>query len=307
MNTHVTPLHASSSLTRGALSAAALLVALAASAAVLLVALAAPAAAEPQWQTWSNTSVRDAVSGQIVDVQIMVGGRTMPLYSRPQLGNRWYVQATEGRNYAVALRNLTGQRIAVLIAVDGLNVVNGQRSILGNREAMYVLGPWESATIRGWRTSLDEVRRFVFVDEERSYAERTGQSNADMGWIRVAAFREQRLQAWNDVRGMYRDKAGNEAPQAGGRQAAPESRAQGDVAPSPSADNFPGTGWGSRQNDPVQLTTFTAEPYATDQLTLRYEYASGLRALGIVPWRYRQDRLSQRELGTVGFAQPPRW
>jgi hypothetical protein len=130
-----------------------------------------------------------------------------------------------------------------------------------------------------------------------------------MGWIRVSAFREQRLHVWNDVRGMYRDKAGNEAPQAGGRRegAAPESRAQGDVAPAPSAENFPGTGWGSRQDDPVQLTTFIAEPYAADQITLRYEYASGLRALGILPWRARQDRLSERDLGTVGFAQAPRW
>jgi hypothetical protein len=191
--------------------------------------------------------------------------------------------------------------------VDGLNVVNGERSDLGNHEAMYVLGPWESATIRGWRTSLDEVRRFVFVDEERSYAERTGQSNADMGWIRVAAFREQRLRVWNDMRGIYRDQAGNERGPEDKQSARPESRAQSDVAPAPSADNFPGTGWGNRTSDPVQLTTFVAEPYATDQLTLRYEYASGLRALDIIPWRARQDRLSERDLGTVGFAQPPRW
>jgi len=37
----------------------------------------------------------------------------------------------------------------------------------------------------------------------------------------------------------------------------------------------------------------------------RYEYASGLRALGIRPVRYR-DRLWEREHGDLGFALPPR-
>ena len=44
---------------------------------------------------------------------------------------------------------------------------------------------------------------------------------------------------------------------------------------------------------------------ASDRLTLRYEYESGLRALGIFPDRGR--RLWEREHGQMGFAQPPRW
>ena len=46
-----------------------------------------------------------------------------------------------------------------------------RRSSLDRGESMYVLDPGESATIRGWRTSLDQIRQFVFVNEERSYAE----------------------------------------------------------------------------------------------------------------------------------------
>ena len=33
-------------------------------------------------------------------------------------------------------------------------------------------------------------------------------------------------------------------------------------------------------------------------------YASGLRALGIIP---RRARVWERERGELGFAQPPRW
>ena len=68
-------------------------------------------------------------------------------------------------------------------------------------------------------------------------------------------------------------------------------------------ESNPGTGWGSRRYDPVQRTQFTAVRNPTDHLILRYEYADGLRALGITPRRWR---LWDREDGQLGFAQPPR-
>ena len=53
---------------------------------------------------------------------------------------------------------------------------------------------------------------------------------------------------------------------------------------------------------------FDAVARASDQLVLRYEYESGLRALGIVPMQGDdRDRLMERERGQVGFARPPRW
>ena len=101
--------------------------------------------------------------GRLVDVQVQVDGRTVPLYLPTDGTDRRYFQAFRGRHYALAVTNNTGRRVGVLIAVDGLNVVNGQRSSLSANEAMYVLDPWESTVIRGWRSSLNEVRQFVFV------------------------------------------------------------------------------------------------------------------------------------------------
>jgi hypothetical protein len=119
--------------------------------------------------------------GRLVDVQVRVEGKPAPLLTGPGEDDRRYVQAFAGREYALVVRNTTGRRVAVVIAVDGLNVLTGDRSSLAADERKYVLDPYETATIRGWRTSLDEVRQFTFVDERRSYAERTGQANADMG------------------------------------------------------------------------------------------------------------------------------
>ena len=274
--------------------------------------------------------------GRLVDVQIRVDGEAAPLYWAPNRNDRHYLQAFAGRNYSLVLKNNTGNRVAVLLAVDGLNAVNGEISRLQSHEPMYVLGPWESATIRGWRTSLDEIRRFVFVDERRSYASRTGQANSDMGWIRVLSFREQ--QQWGNVKRMwdggsksgFRDSgpsaalpAPSEAPQARSQESldevapqAPKSEArqkavapdaQDNLARGEQENSFPGTGWGERRQDRVREVRFNPEHVATDRLIFRYEYASGLRALGIHPERYRErDRLHERD-GDLGFAKPPRW
>jgi hypothetical protein len=267
-----------------------------------------------------------AVYGDLVDVQVLVGGGTAPLYLAPSRSDRHYVQALRGRNYALQVHNRTGRRVGVLIAVDGLNVVNGERSHLRPDEAMYVLDPYETATIRGWRTSLEQVRRFVFVDEERSYAERTGQANGDMGWIRVLAFAERRPVSWLSPERLFRNspppcqgqdsrereeaapRAQASTPEAlpaptAERRAAQKSMA-GALDAAPRAESYPGTGWGERRADPVQETSFVADGPARDHLVFRYEYAGALRALGI---DLGGDRLMGRERGELGFAQPPRW
>ena len=77
---------------------------------------------------------------------------------------------------------------------------------------------------------------------------------------------------------------------------------QNDAPAAPQA--APGTGWGDHRYDPVQQTSFEPQGWAADQLALRYEYDSGLRALGIFT---RRPRVFERERGELGFAQPPRW
>jgi hypothetical protein len=261
---------------------------------------------------WDNYETN--ADGRLVDVRVLVNGRVAPLYTAPTQYDRSYFQAFQGRNYSLLLHNNSGRRVGVLIAVDGLNVINGERSNLSRNEAMYVLDPYEETTINGWRTSLDEVRRFVFVDEDRSYAERTGQSNGDMGWIRVLAFQEQRS-PWEYLR-KYRDDGGrlNDGPSLDQAPRSKSSAPQMQGAPSPEAQMYgnraeesnPGTGWGDRQQDHVNRTRFNPEASPVDRITLRYEYARGLAQLGI-HIRSNRDRTWERERGEMGFAKPPGW
>lgn len=245
-------------------------------------------------------------AGSLVSVSVDVEGRPAPLYRAPDGSDRFYLQASPHARYALRLSSRTHERLGVRITVDGLNVISGAREDgprAWNPGRMYVLGPWDSLDVRGWRASLEEVRQFTFVDEERSYAARSGKADARMGWIEVAVYRERRPHARVDA---PRDDAGS----AGGRAPAEEERADGALnAPvSPRRErSHPGTGWGAPTDDPAMVVDFDPQPHPAERVVLRYEYASALRALGIAPrpWRPGRDRLRERDGGEDGFAQPP--
>ena len=256
-------------------------------------------------QTWRNRGWGTSADGRLVDVQVEVGGRATPLYMSPRNDARLYFQASRGRNYGIRLTNQTAERVGVLLTVDGLNVISGSLTSQSRHEPMYVLDPYESTVIQGWRSSLDEVRKFVFVDEQRSYAERTGQGNGDLGWIRVTTFREAgaplayKPQTRRD-QDEFQQREESKAP-----QSAPMPPQEGlQSGPMSNNDAAPGTGWGDRRVDTVTETDFRPVSQASDRFVLRYEYASGLRALGIWPVR---SRVGDRDRGQYGFAQPPSW
>ena len=258
--------------------------------------------------------------GNLVSVSLEVDGRPAPLYPAPDGSGRYYLEAGRGARYAVRLANRTGERLGVLLSVDGLNAISGEPSPAGYRSAgrMYVLHPWDDTLVQGWRTSLDEVRRFTFVEEERSYAVRSGKAGPRLGWIEVAVYRERRPVArpwpyWpyppDDGRpyGEPREEGGRE-PEAkdDGASSARDGIAGRAPAPPATAPAYPGTGWGPRAEDPVRVVSFDPEASPSERITLRYEYAPALRALGILPrpW-WTRDRLRERERGEEGFARPP--
>ena len=269
-----------------------------------------------------------------IAVEVKVGGRSTPLFMTSSRQDRWYLEAHQGQKYEIKVRNTSGQRVGFVLTVDGLNAIDGRISRNASDEPMYVLDPYASSTIKGWRKSLDNVSRFVFVDERRSYAERTGQGNGDLGWIRVTAFNEVWYDNWrsgirNPSRNDGREGQGardewkaqeSEKDAAPPSAPAPRSRASngmgsdgaaGNISPEPSrepiAESNPGTGWGPNQRDHVREVDFQPRPNAAAQVILRYEYRPALVALGILPWRGVQpDRTWQRDNGMYGYAQPPR-
>lgn len=267
-----------------------------------------------------RAGAHDAVpvpGGSLVDVDVEVDGRVVPLYSALDGSGRLYLEAREGSRYAMSLRNRSGERVGVALSVDGLDVISGERTSAAGSGVprMYILDAWNSTTVRGWRTSLSEVRQFTFVDERASYAARSGAFNGRVGWIDVAVYRQRTPYVARE--GIESDPAGraverNRSADAAGPDAADAPAAAAEAprkelrSGGSNPSSFPGTGWGPRTADHAVLVDFDPEARPCQLVTLRYEYADTLRSLGVLTaTSWDRDRLRERELGSLGFARPP--
>jgi hypothetical protein len=72
--------------------------------------------------------------GGDIEVQVVGDrGRTLSQYPvREERGGVYkaYLEARRGQNYSIQIRNRTNQRVGVVIAVDGRNIISGDRSNL---------------------------------------------------------------------------------------------------------------------------------------------------------------------------------
>jgi hypothetical protein len=256
--------------------------------------------------------------GSLVSVSVQVEGAPAPLYRSPDGSGRYYLEARRGAAYELRIDNRSHERLGVLVSVDGLNAVSGERDRSqirpGDPGRMYVLDPWEGTSVRGWRSSLSEIHRFTFVDERGSYAARSGNANPRMGWIELAVYRELRPYVWRrppaGIAGeeRSRDEARAQTPPASAPPAAAAEAPKREALQQDAqrADAYPGTAWGSRESDRAVLVEFRPQPVPAERLTLRYEYAAALQRLGLIPAPGHRDRLAERESGKDGFARPPR-
>ncbi|MCC8994911.1 MAG: hypothetical protein LM550_14750 [Candidatus Contendobacter sp.] len=189
-----------------------------------------------------------------------------------------YVEATRGRNYSVQVRNRSSERIGVVIAVDGRNIISGDRSNLSSSERMYVLGPYQQETYEGWRTGKDRVNRFYFTEEGDSYAGAWGDYSA-MGVVAVAAFRENRpQQSWSQDGPGYGDQRGLRKPQSSAESAAPSAGA----APRMQSAPAPGTGYGETEYSPSRKVEFEAERQPFAKFLLKYAWRETLCRQGVI-------------------------
>lgn len=226
-----------------------------------------------------------------------------------------YVPGEPGHRYAVRLTNQTGERVLVVLSVDGVNAVTGETA--SPAQAGYVLAPWESAEIAGWRKSMDDVAQFYFTDLPDSYAARTGRPD-NVGVVGIAVFRERVQYAPPYPVPSPPVASGNRyerpaAPAARAPQAAQESAAAAADSASPVERDARrlGTGHGAREWAPAGRAPFVRASLRPVQVTqLRYDDADTLAALGIVPWRggdYRHAETAPRAFPDGFVADPPGW
>lgn len=228
-----------------------------------------------------------------VDVYDRFDGTALQVYAKD---GRHYIVGAPGHEYAVRIRNCTGARVLVVTSVDGVNVISGDTA--APDQSGYVLEPWGSLEIAGWRKSMERTAAFYFTDLGDSYAARTGRPQ-NVGVIGVAVFQEQRpiaLRRLNERERIASSESDVPAPTA--KQA---ERADAPVPPSAAAPTDAGAGWrneaqaarslgklgtghGRSEESRVTMTRFErATSVPAETVAIQYDRRENLVAMGVLP------------------------
>jgi hypothetical protein len=221
---------------------------------------------------------------RLIDLAVIdaSGARLPTHYAR---GQHW-LAGEPGGVYSLRLRNRTGERLLAVVSIDGVNVISGETA--SPDQTGYVLEPYASVTIDGWRKNLREAAQFYFTALPDSYAARTDRP-FDVGVIGVAVFRE-----------LPPPPALSMAPAMPYRERSAEAEAKRQEL---------GTGHGQRVYSPVSYTHFErASSMPEEILSIRYDSHRRLVAMGILPRRWSGGWSGPNPFPGGGFVpDPPRY
>lgn len=245
---------------------------------------------------------------ELFEIEVLVNGSPLPQYLAR---GRRYIEALKGAEYELRIRNPLGVRVAVALAVDGMNTIDARRSSAWNA-SKWVIEPYQSITIRGWQMSGERARRFYFTSERDSYGAKLGQT-ANLGIISAVFFRErQPITVVPQPRVPYEDRGADKsesgrdsdsnAPQSSaGTSANSAKQRRADVYPKPD-DESAATGIGRNVRNDVRWVNLDLDSRPAGEVNIRYEYRDALVRLGIMPrpFPYYPDPVDRRERST-GF------
>jgi hypothetical protein len=231
------------------------------------------------------------------NVEILVNGRPLAEY---YARGKSYVEAIEGAEYEVRVRNPSPYRVAVALSVDGLNTIDARRTSAWNA-SKWVIEPYGTISVGGWQMSSQRARRFYFTSERDSYGAKLGQTS-NLGVISAVFFRERHSVPIPITPAPYprprHDEDGrrekSQAPSAGAGKDSSTLR-RGEIAPVPD-DDYAATGIGRSVHNDVRWVNMDLDSRPAGEVLIRYEYYPALVRLGIVPRQYtRPDALRRRE------------
>ena len=221
------------------------------------------------------------------DLEVVVNGRPLTEY---YARGRTYIEALQGAEYELRVRNNSADRVAVALSVDGLNTIDARHTSAWNA-SKWVIEPYQTITISGWQMSSERARRFYFTNERDSYGAKLGQT-ANLGVISAVFFRERsRPVPITPPYPVRRDKSESSGESARSQKAPPRAD-----------DDYAATGIGRNVRHDVRWVDMDLESRSAGEVTIRYEYYSALLKLGVVP---RERYTLQRREDSRGFSPEP--
>jgi hypothetical protein len=211
-----------------------------------------------------------------VEIYDRTEGRVLPSYLHQ---GRRYVIGKPGNEYSIRVRNQSGGRVLTVMSVDGVNAISGDTA--STSQTGYVLSPYESADIAGWRKSMSNTAAFYFTTLPDSYAARTGRPD-NVGVIGVAVFRERpRRVVEQQLERLDRREAARDAAEPMAKAAKPAG-AGALNSEAPAAQPSLGTGHGRSESSHASYTQFERASTVPEQtITIYYDSYQNLLAQGV--------------------------
>lgn len=221
------------------------------------------------------------------EMDVLVNGRPVAEYFAR---GRTYVEAIQGAEYELRLRNSSPDRVAVALSVDGLNTIDARHTSAWNA-SKWVIEPYQTITIGGWQMSTERARRFYFTNERDSYGAKLGQT-ANLGIISAVFFRERGRVIPVTPPSVSRDNSSSSRA-----QSAPDAKAK-------SADEeYAATGIGRNVRNDVRWVDMELDSQPVGEANIRYEFYPELLRLGVIPRQVIPKPRSRED--SRGFSPEP--
>jgi hypothetical protein len=231
-------------------------------------------------------------------MEVLINGNPVQEYHH---GGDVYIEAAKGREYVIRLSNPLNTRVAVALAVDGLNTIDA-RSTDAFSAKKWVLQPYQTIVIEGWQVNQRQARKFFFTTEEKSYGQWLGKTQ-NLGVISAVFFREK--SRWAEHSGSANrpaplgERSEHQSVDRDSGPATPKSSSQeppagGSAARSQKKDDYAATGIGNKMIHEVHWVSMDLDPTPVATLNVRYEFRPILVQLGILPSEITGDPLVRR-------------
>jgi len=205
---------------------------------------------------------------------VIVKGRPINKYYKD---DQIFVEGRKGSNYTIKYQNLTAVRKKIVITVDGINIITGKEDFSQG----YVVSPYGTVEIPGWRKDNKNVANFVFSSVPRSYNQRTDRHDVDnVGVIGCIVFDEVYVpQNWQPLTWIANDI----------NTFGSYNLCGSFLGGAPVESQSVGTGYGDNQKFQTIDVDYKFNSFETNKHVIYYDDVDGLRRRGVEIHRERSN------------------
>lgn len=120
-----------------------------------------------------------------VELQVLINNKPVKTYGH---NGYVYIEGRIGTEFTLKIKNNNSGRILAVPSIDGLSVIDGEEA--SSNSGGYIIEGYSSYEVKGWRTSLKDVSKFVFSKKGNSFSNKTRKGFSNCGVIGCVVYTE---------------------------------------------------------------------------------------------------------------------